>query len=302
MELRQLKYFIEVAEREHMSEAAEYLDVAQSAVSRQITNLEKELGVQLFERKGRNVKLLPIGKIFLTHTKEAMKAIEYAKIQVDEYINPDQGTITIGFTTSLASSLLPELLFEFKTSFPNINFQLRQGNYQFLIDAIKERELNLAFIGPVITDDPFINGHTLFHEKVYLLTHQQHRLAQRKSIYLTELKDEDFVLFPKGYIFEKLVTDTCYSIGFEPNVTTVGKDLDAVKGMVAAGIGITLLPESAIGEFLPKFTVKIPISSPDLRRSVGIITSKHRKLAPSEQVFFDFTTNYFKKYKQESDD
>src|SRR5690625_7224168 len=123
---------------------------------------------------------------------------------------------------------------EIQTSNQIIKFQLHESNYQFLIEAIKKRELNLAFIGPITTDHPFINGHTLFHEKVYLLTHQQHRFAQRKSIYLTELKDEDFVLFPKGYIFEKLVTDTCYSIGFEPNVTTVGKDLDAVKGMVAA--------------------------------------------------------------------
>lgn len=302
MELRQLKYFIEVAEREHMSEAAEHLDVAQSAVSRQITNLEKELGTQLFERKGRNVKLLPIGKVFLTHAKEAIKAIDYAVVQVDEYINPERGTIKIGFTTSLANSLLPELLSKFKESYPNIEFQLHQGRYQDLIDKIKERELNLAFIGPVVTDDPFINGHTLFYETMYLLIPHQHRLANRKSIYLTELKDEDFVLFPKGYIFEKLVTDACYSVGFEPRVSTEGEDLDAIKGMVAAGIGITLLPESAVGEFQSNFTTKIPISSPDLSRSVGIIIPKNRKLAPSEHVFFDFTTNYFKAYDQESND
>ncbi|WP_440895546.1 LysR family transcriptional regulator [Amphibacillus sp. Q70] len=302
MEFRQLKYFIEVAEREHMSGAADHLHVAQSAISRQITNLEKELGVQLFERKGRNVKLLPIGKLFLTHAKEAIKAIDYAKEQMDEYIDPKRGTVKIGFPTSLASSLLPQLLSEFKVAYPDINFQLRQGTYHFLIEAVKQRELNLAFIGPVITDDPLINGHTLFYEKMYLLIPNQHRLAKRKSIYLTELKEEDFVLFPKGYIFEKLVVDACYSVGFEPHVTTQGEDLDAIKGMVAAGIGITILPESAIGEFQSHYTVKIAISSPDLRRSVGIITPKHRKIAPSENVFFQFSQDYFEKNHPMSDD
>lgn len=296
MEFRQLKYFIEVAEREHVSEAAVHLHVAQSAISRQIANLENELGVQLFEREGRNVKLLPIGKIFLTHAKEAMKAIDYAKKQMDEYIDPERGSIKIGFPTSLASSLLPHLLAEFKTTYPNIHFQLRQGAYHFLIEAIKERELDIAFIGPVITDDPHINGDILFHEKMYLLTPNNHRLSKRKSVYLTELKEEDFVLFPRGYIFEKLVIDACYSVGFEPHVTTQGEDLDAIKGMVAAGIGITVLPESAIAEYQSNYTVRIPISSPDLKRSVGMITPKHRDLAPSEKVFYQFVINYFSKH------
>ncbi|MCZ0701992.1 LysR family transcriptional activator of glutamate synthase operon [Natronobacillus azotifigens] len=296
MEFRQLKYFIEVAEREHVSEAAAHLHVAQSAISRQIANLENELGVQLFEREGRNVKLLPIGKIFLVHAKEAMKAINYAKKQMDEYIDPERGSIKIGFPTSLASTLLPSVLSQFKATYPNIHFQLRQGAYNFLIDAVKERELDIAFIGPVLTEDPNINGDILFQEKLHLLTPNNHRLSKRKSVYLTELKDEDFVLFPKGYIFEKLVVDACNSVGFDPHVTTEGEDLDAIKGLVAAGIGVTVLPESAIGELQSSYTAKIPISSPDLKRSVGMITPKHRELAPSEKVFYQFVIDYFTNY------
>lgn len=294
VELRQLKYFIEVAEREHMSEAAEYLNVAQSAISRQITNLEKELGVQLFERKGRNVKLLPIGKVFLNHVKEAISTIEYAKLQMDEYINPERGTIKIGFPTSLANSVLPQLLSEFKQAYPNIKIQLQQGTYHELIDIIKERELNIAILGPVVLDDPLISGEPLFYEKMVLLLPQHHRLAKRKSLYLNELKEEDFVLFPKGSIFEKLVSDACYSVGFEAKVAAEAEDLDAIKGMVAAGMGLTILPESAIGNTDSKFTTIIPISFPDLKRSIGLIRSKHRKLAPSEYVFYQFTVDYFK--------
>lgn len=302
MELRQLNYFIEVAEREHMSEAAEHLNVAQSAISRQITNLEKELGVQLFERKGRNVKLLPIGRVFLTHVKDAIKAIDYAKLQMDEYIDPERGTIKIGFPTSLASSILPELLAEFKLAYPNIRIQLQQGSYHELIDVIKERELNIAILGPVVFDDPLIKGEALFYEKMYLLLPHQHRLSNRKSVYLNELKEEDFVLFPKGYIFEKLIVDACHSVGFEPKIVAEGLDLDAIKGMVAAGIGLSILSESAIGNLDSDYIVQIPISSPDLKRSIGLIRSKHRKLAPSENLFYQFSIDYFKKKFPKIDD
>src|SRR4051812_48889721 len=107
MELRQLKYFIEVARVEHFSMAAETLHVAQSALSRQIGLLEKELGVELFEREGRNVKLTLIGKLFADQAKVALKAIDNATQLIDEYLDPERGTIRIGFPSSIASSTLP---------------------------------------------------------------------------------------------------------------------------------------------------------------------------------------------------
>src|SRR5699024_12744458 len=103
MELRQLKYFIEVAKREHVTEAANYLHVAQSAVSRQIFNLEEELGVDLFIRDGRTVRLTKIGKIFLEHTERALHVVDDAKRVVEEYRDPEKGTIKIGVSARLAS-------------------------------------------------------------------------------------------------------------------------------------------------------------------------------------------------------
>lgn len=294
MEIRQLKYFMEVAEREHVSEAAAHLHVAQSAISRQIANLEKELGVELFEREGRNVKLSPIGKTFLHHTKVAMKAIDHAKKQIDEYIDPERGSIKIGFPTSLASNLLPTVLSEFKKKHTKISFQLRQGSYNFLIESVKNREIDVAFLGPIPEYHPDIYGTVLFSENLYVLVPNEHRIANRKSVYLSELKNEPFVLFPKGYIFNKLAIDGCKEAGFEPHITSEGEDLDAIKGLVAAGMGITLLPESAFSEMKSTYTSKIAISSPQLCRTVGIITPKHRDLAPSEKVFFDFVIQTFK--------
>lgn len=292
MELRQLRYFMEVAEREHVSEAAEHLHVAQSAISRQIANLEAELGVNLFEREGRNVKLTPIGKIFLKHTKTAIKAIEFAKEQIDEYLDPERGTIKIGFPTSLASHLLPAVVSAFKQKHPNIAFHLRQGSYSFLIDAIKNRDIDLAFIGPVPMNDIEINGQILFTETISALLPMNHRLAEKKSLRLKDLQNETFVLFPEGYILHKIAIDACKQEGFLPSVSSEGEDLDAIKGLVSAGMGITLLPESTLQEIIPRFTVKVPIENPSIDRTVGLITPKNRELAPSGKLFYNFAMNF----------
>ncbi len=298
MELRQLRYFHEVAKREHVSDAAQHLHVAQSAISRQIANLEDELGVQLFEKAGRNVKLTPVGKLFLEHSETALKAIDFAKQQIDEYLDPERGTIRIGFPTSLASHLLPTVISAFKDRYANVAFQLRQGSYKFLIDAVKNRLIDLAFLGPVPTNDADIEGHILFTENISALLPASHPLAEHTSLRLSDLRTDEFVLFPDGMILHRIVIDACKQAGFTPKVSSVGEDLDAIKGLVSAGMGVTLLPESTFYETTPRFTVKIPIDTPQVRRTVGLIVPKRRELAPSEKVFFEFVKDFFYQLEQ----
>lgn len=293
MEIRQLRYFIEVAEREHISEAAIHLHVAQSAVSRQIANLEDELGVELFERVGRNVKLTQIGKIFSEHSISALQAIDYAKKQIDEYLDPDKGTIKIGFPTSLAGHLLPTVISAFKKEYPNVAFHLRQGSYNYLIDAIKKRELNLAFLGPLPPKDDSINTSILFTENFSVLLPSNHPFAKREKLQLIDLRNDDFILFPEGYVLKKIAVEACNTVGFTPKTSSEGEDMDAIKGLVAAGIGVTLLPESSFYDSTPRFTVKIPIETPIIRRTVGIISPATRELSPSEKVFHQFVTRFF---------
>lgn len=293
-----MRYFVEVAEREHISEAAEHLHVAQSAVSRQIANLEEELGTALFERVGRNVKLTPIGKIFLEHTITALNAIDFAVKQVEEYLDPERGTIKIGFPTSLASYVLPTVISAFKKEYPDVSFHLRQGSYRYLIEAVKNRELNLAFLGPVPRKDENINSMILFNENICALLPANHRLAKRETIQLDELRNDHFVLFPEGYILHKVVVDACKSAGFSPKVTSVGEDMDALKGLVAAGIGVTLLPESSFYDSTPRLTIKMKIDNPTITRNVGVIYPANRELAPSEQVFLKFVSSFFSRLNQ----
>jgi LysR family transcriptional regulator, transcription activator of glutamate synthase operon len=295
MELRQIEYFIEVALREHVTEASHALHVAQSAISRQIVNLESELGVPLFIREGRNVKLTPIGRIFLEHMQHAMKVIETARREVEEYIDPDRGTIRIGFPSSLATYMLPNVISAFRKSHPQVKFQLKQASYHQLVDSVVNGEMDMALIGPVPKNNKNIKTDILFVDKIVALLPSNHPLADKPLLNLSQLKDDSFVLFPDGFILRDIVVNACGLQGFQPKVSFEGEDIDAIKGLVSAGLGVTLIPEITLVDNVPRSTVKLHLMDQQVTRTVGVITPSERKLLPTVEVFYDFIREFFER-------
>lgn len=293
MELRQIIYFIEVAKREHVTEAAHHLHVAQSAISRQIANLEAELGVSLFIREGRSVKLTPVGRLFLEHAEVVIAEVDKAKQEIYEFLNPETGTIRIGFPNSLAAKTLPTVISAFRERHPSIGFQLHQGTHQSLSEAVLKGQIDLAFVSPVPKNEPEISGHTLFTENMMALLPINHPLAEHRSIILNQLRQDSFIVFRTGFALRNIIINACQQSGFKPKIAFEGEDIDTLKGLVAAGLGVALLPEITLIDIVPNDTVKIPISQPVITRTVGIIKPKNRELAPSEQLFFDFLKEFY---------
>lgn len=293
LELRQIKYFIEVAKREHVTKAAEALHVAQSAVSRQIFNLEAELGVDLFIRKGRNIKLTTIGRIFLGHMEQAVNVIEDARQVVSEYTDPERGTIHVGFPSSMATYILPTAISAFKDKYPHVKFSLNQNSYYRLSDAVAKGDINIALLAPVPTDQKNIQGRILFTERMVALLPINHRLSHASSLNLDQLREESFILFPTGFILRDLIVKACQQFGFQPHVSFEGKDIDGIKGLVSAGLGISLVPEITLVDNLPRATVMVPITEPSITRTVGMIRAIDRELLPTEQLFYEFLQEFF---------
>lgn len=292
MELRQIQYFIEVAKREHVTEAALALHVAQSAVSRQIFNLESELGVDLFIRDGRNVRLTPIGGIFLNHMEQAIKVIENAKREVEEYRDPEKGVVRIGFPTSLAHYTLPTVISAFREKYPEVKFHLKQGSYHDLTESVIKGEIDMALLGPMPKHDK-VEGTILFTENMVALLPMNHPFAAKRDLSLNQLQHDSFILFPQGYVLRDLVVNACKQMGFKPKVSFEGEDIDSIKGLVSAGLGITLIPEITLVDCLPRSTVMIPIVEPRVTRSVGVIIPKERQLLPTERLFYRFLKEFF---------
>lgn len=295
MEIRQLKYFMEVARREHMTEAAEALHVAQSAVSRQIGNLESELGVALFIRQGRRVRLTPIGRVFLESASQAMKMLDTATREVKEILDPERGTIRISFPISMAAYILPTAISAFREQYPEAKFQLKQATYYELIDLVLDGEYNMALLGAVPMHEEEVEGHILFTERIVALLPINHPLAHEPALKLTQLKDEPFIFLPQGMQLREMLVDACRVQGFDPKVAFEGDDVDALKGLVSASLGISLLPEVTLIDNFPRSTVKVPIIDPSVLRTVGIITPMDRSLLPTEKIFFDFLKDFFSK-------
>jgi len=298
VELRQIRYFIEVARREHVTEASNALHVAQSAVSRALANLEEELGVDLFIREGRNVRLTPIGRIFLGHMQQAMKVIEDATQIIEEYTDPERGTVNVGFPSSLATYMLPTAISAFRNEYPDVKFQLHQGSYRHLKEAVVRGEINMALLGPVPADDKKLRGQILFTENVVALLPSSHRLAEAEALKLNELREDAFVLFAKGFVLRDLVINACQQIGFEPDISFEGEDIDAIKGLVSAGLGVSLVPEITLIDNLPRSTVRVPIIEPQIRRSVGMVVPRDRELLPTEKLFSQFLRDFFARLEQ----
>ncbi|MBB3109671.1 LysR family transcriptional activator of glutamate synthase operon [Paenibacillus phyllosphaerae] len=293
MEIRQMRYFIEVAKREHVTDAANALHVAQSSVSRQLVQLESELGVDLFIRKGRRVKLTPIGKILLARVEQVMNMIGEAEREVKEYLDPEKGVVRVAFPISLAAHVLPTAIYAFRKRYPEAKFQMKQALYRDLIDGVINGEFNLALIAPLPEEDKQIQSKVLFTERIVALLPLQHRLANRTSIQLSEMQEEAFVTLPEGTIFRKIVMHACSEIGFVPHIAFEGDDIDALKGLVSAGLGVALMPEVTLIDNIPHSTVKIPLVDPEVTRTVGVICPTQRKLLPTEQLFYRFLSEFF---------
>lgn len=298
MELRQIKYFIEVAKREHVTEAAVAMHVAQSAVSRQIFKLEEELGVSLFIREGRTVRLTPIGRIFLDHMEQAINVIDDATQVIEEYTDPEKGTIHVGFPSSLATYILPTAISAFRDRYPNVKFQLNQGSYYDLKKAVVKGEINMALLGPVPMKDKKLKGKILFTENIVALLSTSHPLAGSSALKLTQLREDSFILFPKDYVLRDIVISLCKNLGFEPNVSFEGEDIDAIKGLVSAGLGVSLVPEITLIDNLPRATVKVPVSEANVTRTVGVVIPTERQLLPTEKLFYEFLQEFFMRLEQ----
>ncbi|QYR20344.1 LysR family transcriptional regulator [Paenibacillus sp. sptzw28] len=293
MELRQLYYFVKVAKKEHVTQAAEEMHVAQSAVSRQIHQLEEELGAKLFLQKGRNLQLTAVGSLFLKRAEVILADLERAVVEVHEFLDPEKGEIRLGFPHSLGFSLIPEVVSAFRKKYPNVKFRFKQGMYPSLIRDVIKGDVDLSFVSPCPEQHEHVKGETVLTEELYAILPPGHPLAEEEAIDLIQLKDETFVMFSPGYSLRPIVWDACLEAGFTPNIGFEGEETDTIRGLVAAGMGVSLLPEMALYTSGLLQPAKVRVRSPKVTRTIGLIYRSNEKLPLVAKAFQKFLLEYF---------
>lgn len=244
MEIRQLKYFLAVAERMHFTQAAQSLHVSQPALSQQIRLLEEEIGVKLLERTNRSVKLTPAGNAFRIRAQNALREAAEGASDAKLIERGEGGYISLGFVTPAAVVVLPRILDQFCSRFPHATVELRELDPAAQLEALEENRIAVGFTS-VPSALPSLECRLLAREKFIVALPHLHPAAKRRRIDLKHLANERFLLPPRGVLpgIHEGIIQACHHAGFVPKFQAIRLAETAVC-LVAGNLGIALIPES----------------------------------------------------------
>lgn len=245
MELRHLRYFVAVAEELHFSRAAERLHIAQPPLSQQIQQLEQELGVELFHRRTkRQVQLTDAGRVLLQESYRILAQLEQAIRNTQRTGKGEMGQLVVGFTSSVAYSVLPTILQKFRESFSEVELVLQELTTTQQEQALSDRRIQVGFGHPPFDDR--LSRECVLQESLVLALPEAHPLAMQTEVSVRSLAHESFILFPRhlGLGFYDLIVNFCQQADFIPRVTQEAIQMQTIIGLISAGMGISLVPSS----------------------------------------------------------
>lgn len=267
MEWHHFHYFKVLAEMEHMTRAAEKLAVSQPALSRAIMRIEEELGVTLFDRNGRSIRLNKFGELFLESTNRIVLEMETVKTRLSEMSGIETGEVTLGFLHTVGATYLSLFMKHFKETHPNVRVKLVQNNSQALKTLLSQGIIDLCVTTPVATEKN-IDWQPLLTEELFVTLPKMHLLAGRSSLKVSELKEETFILLKEGFALRHLANDLLAEAGVQASISFEGEEVQTIASFVAANLGISFLPKLEHLAF--DDLVQIPIEGKKAERQIGI--------------------------------
>ena len=293
MELRHLRYFLAVAEELHFGRAAERVHIAQPPLSQQIKQLEKEIGVQLFKRTKRSVELTEAGKVFQREAGAVLERLEKGILKAQLANRGEAGWLGIGFLSSINYDLLPNVIRKFRNDYPNIELFLQEMPDVEQNQALLEKRIHVGFTRfPIVNKE--LNYEVVVRENLVVALPSAHPFAKKKTLKFAELAEEPFILFSQTSpsVYADYMLRLCAAAGFQPRVAQNVGEVQTALGLVAAEIGIILVPsstqnlkrEGVVYRNLtnPKPTIEIIMqyrkdeSSPVFKRFLEIVHSLYR--------------------------
>lgn len=297
MELRQLRYFLAVAEAESFTAAAHRLRLAQPALSQQIRALEDELGVKLIERGARRSQPTDAGVRMIARARRILLEVEGAERDLGAHASGRRGKVRFGCALqTLTEGRLPALLAEFRGRFPEVEIAFLEAHTRPLTDLLVGGELDLALVHlghggtPALRVDydlAAIAFDRLYEEPLVVAVGPRHRLARRARVRLGELAGEPFVSFGPGSTVRELVARAAHQAGFEPHSAISAVNLGTVRALVSAGLGIAVLPRAALALKGPRIH-GVRLTDPGLVRVVALARNTIRYDTPAARAFGAF--------------
>jgi DNA-binding transcriptional LysR family regulator len=291
MELRQVEYFVAVAAELNFSRAAQRIHVVQSALSAAVGRLEKELGVELFDRSKRQITLTSAGEVFLQQAREVIHTAQRARSSVDGYRDQLTGTVTLGTLMSWGTLDLPAALEEFRRLNPLVTVRLRQsltGSAGHL-DAIADGQMDLALVSITSSPSRLVALHKLTQEPMVLVCESTHPLARRHRVQLADLAGEDFIHFPPGWGIRQRLDAGFAAAGVQPTNAYEVADYAITAELIRHRLATTVLPISVANRFPDLRTVPL---NPPLTWTLSLASAAPQTASRATKALVDTITRH----------
>lgn len=245
MEFHQLRYVCAIAETGSFSRAAEHCHVTQPSLSQQVLKLEHDLGAKLFDRLGRSVRLTEAGRAFLPHARSVLHQMEAARTGVADKSTDVHGTVAAGVIPTITPYLMPGYAARFARQYPEARLRIVEDTTPLLVEGLRNLSIDLAVLALPLRHREF-ELFPLRTEPLFAVLPKDHPRAGAKSLALKDLRGESFVMLRDGHCFRGLSISVCARARVAPRIAFESDQFSSLLGMVAAGVGVTLVPEMAI--------------------------------------------------------
>jgi DNA-binding transcriptional LysR family regulator len=276
------EWFITLAELQHVTATADQLGMAQPTLTRMLARLEQRLGVELFDRRGRRLSLNAYGRIFYQHARRAQLELDSARRAIEDLTNPAVSEVRLGFLHSFGAAVVPRLIADFTKASPRAAFTLEEDAAESLADMVESGALDVAVVSPR-PGKPTLAWRSLFRQRLGVAVSREHRLAEYAEVSMAELANEPFVAMHPGFGMRRLLDELCAAAQFRPRIVLESSDLSTSAGLVAAGLGISLMPLDGT-EYSPG-AVTLRLTDVDAYRDVGMIWNSARPLSVTVRDF-----------------
>lgn len=256
MELRQLEYFVAVAEEQNFTRAAERVHISQSGVSAQIRRLEQELGAELFDRSGRTATLTVAGKAALEHARTALAATAALAQAVGEVTGLIRGRLTVGMVVGCTLTPLFDALAAFHRAHPGVEIALLEDNSDRLVQAVRAGTVDLALVGTAATTPDGLEALTLISERLVVAVPPGHPLAGTDRVTLGDLGAHPVICMPSGTGLRTVFDRACAGQGLEPSIALEAGASDAMADLAVRGLGVAVLSASMAAAYSDRLTAR----------------------------------------------
>lgn len=284
MEIHQLRYFVAVAEEGSFSHAAEREHVSQPSLSQQIHKLEAELNQQLFDRLPRSVVLTEAGRCLLEYARQILTGIADARRCVESLEHDVAGRLSVGAIPSIALYVLPKLIGSFQHRHPKVTFELFEDTTDKLAARLEDGTLDVA-LASTCEETPTLARHSLGKEPLLMLLPETHPLAHKKSIRWNDLASEKFLLLHKVHCLSIQVRQLLAANHLDPELVLRGAQLVTIARMVAAGLGVTVVPQMMAETEFVRGCVTVPFAPPIPVRELTLLRNPLRAESKAAAAF-----------------